>query len=146
MKKSIYFACSIRGGRADADFYVKIGAMVKPHAKLLTENFLDPELTTWGEPGSVRSIRKKEMGWLEKADAVIAEVTNPSLGVGFAIAKAEQLKKPTLLFYRRQEGKRLSALIAGSPHVQLMVYENVDELEDPIREFIELTEATIKSN
>ena len=36
---------------------------------------------------------------------VIAEVTQPSLGVGYEIAKAETLKKPVLILHRPDTGK-----------------------------------------
>jgi hypothetical protein len=134
--KKVYFACSVRGGRDDAAIYAHIVTLIKPFAKVLTEVFTDGNLTPMGGNGTVEAIRKQDMIWLQKADAVIAEVTSPSLGVGFELATAEQLGKPILALYRPQEGRRLSAVIAGSPHIEILVYNEVDELELPIQEFV----------
>ena len=59
---------------------------------------------------------------LRQADAMIAEVTNPSLGVGYEIAKAEEWNLPVLALYRPQPGKKLSAMIAGSPQTKVVEY------------------------
>ena len=34
------------------------------------------------------------MDWLKECDVVIAECTRPSLGVGYELSSAENLKKP----------------------------------------------------
>ena len=36
---------------------------------------------------------------------IVAEVTQPSLGVGYEIGRAVDMKKPILCLYRPQEGK-----------------------------------------
>lgn len=44
----IYFACSIRGGRDDADTYAAFANHIKSRATLLTEIFADGKLTPQG--------------------------------------------------------------------------------------------------
>ena len=66
----------------------------------------------------------------------IAEVSNPSLGVGYEIAKAEEWSKPVLALYRQQEGKRLSAMIDGSPHTEVVQYADLSEAHVAIDGFI----------
>ena len=50
---------------------------------------------------SEREIYERDMKWLLEADAVIAEVSNASLGVGYEIARAEMMQKPLLCLYVR---------------------------------------------
>lgn len=134
--KNIYFSCSIRGGRQDAAIYKQITDIIKLRANVLSEVLASSKLTQRGSNGSVEEIYEKDLEWLLDSDAVIAEVTNPSLGVGYELARAEYLDKPILALYRPQPDRRLSAMIAGSPKIQVMVYENTDELETAIQAFI----------
>ena len=79
----IYFAGSIRGGRDDAPLYHEIIALLTEYGDVLTEHIGDIGLTAAGEDGLPdATIYERDMGWLAEADAVIAEVTVASLGVG----------------------------------------------------------------
>ena len=133
----IYFACSIRGGRNDAEIYRELVAHIKTKAVVLSEIFADNELTPQGSSGSSSAIYAKDMSWVTEANAIIAEVTNPSLGVGYEIAKAEEMGKPVLALYREQEGRKLSAMIDGSPLTDVVTYSSPKEAFFAINGFIE---------
>jgi nucleoside 2-deoxyribosyltransferase len=92
----IYFAGSIRGRRDDAALYRQIIAMLMEYGEVLTEHVGDASLTRAGEYGpSDEAIYGRDMAWLTEADAVVAEVTVPSHGVGYEVAwAAEALGKP----------------------------------------------------
>lgn len=51
-------------------------------------------------------ILERDMQWLSQAQVVVAEVTQPSLGVGFEIARAITLNKPVLCLFRPSSGLR----------------------------------------
>ena len=79
-----------------------------------------------GEMGTRdKLIYERDMAWLRSAHAVVAEVTRASLGVGYEIAYAEQLRIPVLCLYRPKanKGGRLSAMIGGSSWVRNRQYE-----------------------
>ena len=123
----IYFAGSIRGGYEDRRIYLALIEKLQRFGEVLTEHVGDPELTEAGESGLPdEEIYRRDMSWLQEADVIVAEVTAPSLGVGYEIARAESLGKPVICLYRQQEGRRLSAMIAGSPQLQVHVYEDID--------------------
>lgn len=132
----IYFACSIRGGRDDAATYAALASYIKTKAALLTEIFADNKLTASGMNKPSADIWSTDTGWIQEADAIIAEVTNPSLGVGYEIAKAEEWGKPTLALFRDDGSRKLSAMIGGSPHTQTIYYTTPAEAEQAIDEFI----------
>jgi len=67
----------------------------------------------------------------------VADVTAPSLGVGYEIGIAETLGKPILCLYRRRLGKRLSAMIAGNRRLTVMEYEDPAEAFGFIDGFLE---------
>ena len=48
-----------------------------------------------------------------QCSVVVAEVTVPSLGVGYEIGRAVAMGKQVLCLYRPQEGRLLSAMIRG---------------------------------
>lgn len=134
--KKVYFACSIRGGRGDADWYGSLVGITKKYAEVLTEIFADKKLTAEGMQQPVGEIWSNDIRWIGQADAVIAEVTNASLGVGYEIARAEKMGKPILCLYRPSDGKKLSAMIAGSPHASIFEYVNLQTAEHAIADFM----------
>jgi nucleoside 2-deoxyribosyltransferase len=134
--KKVYFACSIRGGRDDAELYAELVQIIKEKAEVLTEIFADKKLTPQGMNKPAREIWETDLAWVREADAVIAEVTNPSLGVGYEIAKAEEWGKPVLALYRPQPERKLSAMILGSPHVTNHEYRTTAEAADIIASFL----------
>lgn len=134
--KKIYFACSIRGGRDDADTYALLVEHIKTKAIVLSEIFADGKLTASGMNLPSSEIWTKDIAWVKQADAIIAEVTNPSLGVGYEIAKAEEWDKPVLALFRDDGTHKLSAMIGGAPGVTNQSYTSLDEAYRAIDEFL----------
>jgi 2'-deoxynucleoside 5'-phosphate N-hydrolase len=134
----IYFAGSIRGGRADAALYHELIQFLFTFGTVLTEHVGDARLTEAGDDGpNDRAIHDRDMAWLAACDLVVAEVTAPSLGVGYELGWACALKKPILCLYRPREGKQLSAMIAGSENIVTSPYATPDQARQIIRSFIE---------
>jgi hypothetical protein len=125
---TIYFAGSISGGRRDAALYRRIIALLKIHGRVLTEHVGNPTLSGRGESGSNRRIHDRDQRWLRRADWLVAEVTTPSLGVGYEIGKATEWGKPVVCLFRPGGHPRLSAMVAGSPGVRLVEYHTLAEL------------------
>ncbi|MEC7394804.1 MAG: hypothetical protein VX839_07955 [Verrucomicrobiota bacterium] len=68
---------------------------------------------------------------------MIAEVSQPSLGVGYEIGVAEKIGKPILcLFDESQSEFRLSAMLSGNPKVQVIRYRAIGEAKRRISEFV----------
>ncbi len=126
--KKVYFAGSIRGGRADAALYRAMIGHIKLTADVLTEHVGDTALSVLeGEPDRDRAIYAQDTAWIEECDLLIAECTCPSLGVGYELAYAEKLNKPCFIFYNRQRCS-LSAMIKGDPYFRLFPYEDGDDV------------------
>ncbi|MGD2178528.1 MAG: nucleoside 2-deoxyribosyltransferase [Anaerolineae bacterium] len=132
----IYFAGSIRGGRQDAARYGHIIELLKRHGQVLTQHVGETDPDDAEEGLSDEDIYKRDMTWLEEADTLVAEVTVPSHGVGYEIARAEALAKPTLCIYRTGQRRRLSALIAGNPSLRCESYQRVRELDIILASFL----------
>lgn len=131
----IYFAGSIRGGRDDSALYAEIIERLRRFGHVLTEHVGGASLTTDGESGSAREIHDRDLSWLKSADSVVAEVTTPSLGVGYEIARATEWGKPVLCLFRRGAGRNLSAMISGCPQVMVREYATVADADAILDEF-----------
>lgn len=132
---NIYFAGAIRGGREDCALYLEIVELLKDYGHVLTEHVADAELTALGETGSDREIHDRDLAWLKRADYLVAEVTAPSLGVGYEIGRATEWGTPVLCLFRPGSGRLLSAMIAGSDKVSVREYERVAGLKSSFDEF-----------
>ena len=133
----IYFAGSIRGGRADAALYAELITYLQTKGEVLTEHIGIPDLTANGEAGlSDLDIYNRDMTWLLSSDIIVAEVTHPSLGVGFEIAKATSAGKRVLCLYRTEPDKRLSAMIAGCNDVTVASYQTLNEAKHIIDNYL----------
>jgi len=134
----IYFSGSIRGGREDQEIYHDLIVYLQRYGEVLTEHIGGECLTVTGE-GDLpdERIHQRDLGWVRSADILVAEVTTPSLGVGYEIGVAEQMGKPILCLHRSAPGRRLSAMIAGNPHLHCRRYAASSEAERIIDHFFD---------
>ena len=128
MKKKVYFAGSIRGGRQDADLYKRIIEYIQRNHIVLTEHVGDlSKSKTEGLPNQEVAIYEQDTAWLREADVVIAECTTPSLGVGYELAYAEARGIPVHIFYNKPHAN-LSAMLTGDKYFQIHPYEREAEI------------------
>jgi nucleoside 2-deoxyribosyltransferase len=133
----IYFAGSIRGGRDDAALYRRIIALLSEYGQVLTEHVGSKGLTPTDEESLTDGdIYTRDMAWLAQADAVVAEVSIPSHGVGYEIGQAEALGKRVLCIHRPGAQRRLSAMLAGNPALRCESYESTEHLESILAYFL----------
>jgi len=133
---NIYFAGAIRGGRTDAALYLEIVGLLREYGNVLTEHVGDAALTDAGEGGrDDRWIYERDLAWLKSSHYLVAEVTTPSLGVGYEIGRATEWGTPVLCLFRPASGRALSAMIAGSDGVKVSEYSDAAELREVFDEF-----------
>lgn len=114
----VYFCGSIRAGRGDVEIYGRIVEMLGKYGTVLTPFVADPNLTVHsaeeGKAKTDKEIYDRDMSLLEECHAIVAEVTQPSLGVGFELGRGVAMNKKILCLYRPQPEKRLSAMVRGA--------------------------------
>lgn len=135
MKRKIYFAGSIRGGRTDENLYRRMIEYIQRTDVVLTEHVGRSDLSLV-EQGRERDARiyNQDTAWLRESDMLIGECTAPSLGVGYELAYAEKLDIPCHILYN-QSKTQLSAMITGDPYFKLYPYiteEHVFKILDDI--------------
>ncbi|WJV55316.1 nucleoside 2-deoxyribosyltransferase [Pectobacteriaceae bacterium CE70] len=123
----IYFAGSIRAGRDDVSTYSKLINKLKEYGKVITEHVGDYNLSIGGQSFLTdKFIHDRDLYWLRNSQVVVAEVTTPSLGVGYEIATAISWRIPVITLFRKGD-KVVSAMISGSEGCRHYEYNNVED-------------------
>lgn len=125
---NIYFACSITGGREFQPIYRSITIALMAAGHLVPTAHLAGEdiqvLEAKVEPAEVYA---RDTAWIRNCNALVAEVSTPSHGVGYEIGFALGLGKPVLCLYRK--GRVVSKMITGNPDPLLHQCAYKDEVE-----------------
>nr|XP_055026207.1 2'-deoxynucleoside 5'-phosphate N-hydrolase 1 [Misgurnus anguillicaudatus] len=137
----IYFCGSIRGGRQDVNIYQRIVKQLQKYGEVLTEHVSYDSLSEKGEDAVLdgdKAIHDRDMKWLMMSDVIVAEVTQPSLGVGYELGQAMAMKKRVLCLFRPSSGKVLSAMIRGAGGASTdSLFQVQDYTEDEVESILE---------
>ncbi|KAJ3610131.1 hypothetical protein NHX12_022225 [Muraenolepis orangiensis] len=134
----IYFCGSIRGGRQDVSIYQKIVQKLQTYGEVLTEHVSHSQLSEKGEYAVLKgdqAIHQRDMDWLTLSDVIVAEVTQPSLGVGYELGRAVAMEKRILCLFRPSSERSLSAMIRGADDGDLVQVQ--DYTEDQVEAILE---------
>ena len=133
----IYFSGSISGGREHEAIYQHLVAHLQALGHhVLSAHVADPIALEAEKDRAPREVFERDVNWVKDCEAMIAEVSTPSLGVGYEYGLAVQLGKPVLCVHRT--GVRLSKMITGNPapNLTLAVYSAEAELDDQVDAFL----------
>jgi nucleoside 2-deoxyribosyltransferase len=133
----IYFAASIAGGRHYLETYKKMVAYMQQQGHVvLTEHIVAPDVWHQESALTAEQIYTRDLQWLSSADCVVAEVSNPSLGVGYEICYALNMSKPLLCLYHAPV--LLSRMILGNtrPGILIKPYDSDQEWEPLLHAFL----------
>jgi len=133
----IYFSGSISGGRDFLESYKDIVRHLKINGhQVLSEHIVFDNVLDLEKKLSPEEIYERDIKYLDESDVVIAEVSNPSLGVGYELCYAVENAIPALCLF--QSGIFVSQMIVGntSPHLTTSEYKNQTEMYAAIDEFL----------
>lgn len=133
----IFFAGSIRGGRQLLPTYQYIIRFLNSRKYIVLSEHVGVEgLEKVEAKMTEEEIYEKDASWIDESDCVIADITVPSIGVGYEICHAVNHKKPVLCVY--QEGAKASAMVLGNStgHVTAKSYSDKKQLEEIILDFL----------
>ncbi|HEX9616146.1 MAG TPA: nucleoside 2-deoxyribosyltransferase [Anaerolineales bacterium] len=134
---NIYFACSITGGRQDELVYQAIVHTLLADGHFVpTAHLSAPEVMALESVVDPGEVFLRDVNWIDACDALIAEISTPSHGVGYEIAHALNQGKKVLCCY--QEGRRISKMISGNtlPGLRIRAYRDHEEAIHIVREFL----------
>lgn len=134
---NIYFACSITGGRSFEAVYQEFTqALLADKHEVPTAHLAGSNVMALEKVIEPREVYERDVAWIRACDALIAEVSVPSHGVGYEIGVALETGKQVLCL--AQEGITVSKMITGNPHpsLQMKFYRDVPEGVAFIRAFL----------
>jgi 2'-deoxynucleoside 5'-phosphate N-hydrolase len=123
----IYFAGSIRGGRDEEDNYMELIHHLTTFGEVLTEHIGNKGIDKSELNNTDQYIYERDINWLKKSDVMVADVTVPSLGVGYEISFAEQLNIPILCLFNPKNKKSLSAMLSGNKKIINNEYQSIND-------------------
>ncbi len=145
---NIYFACSITGGREFEAVYQQLtAALLSDGHAVPTAHLADANVVHVEAIVSPADVYDRDVTWIREADALIAEVSVPSHGVGYEVGYALHLGKRVLCLSR--QGRKVSKMITGNadPNLRVRTYGSDQEAVALVREFIaELNKSPLAQN
>ena len=133
----IYFSGAISAGRDNLPIYQHIVERLQAQGhNVLSAHVADPQALEQEKDALPRHIFDRDVAWVDECEAMIAEVSTPSTGVGYEYGRATGQGKPVLCVYR--SGVRMSKMVTGNPASNLKVaaYSNEDEVDRIVDEFL----------
>ena len=134
---NIYFACSITGGRDFEPVYQAIIlALLADGHTVPTAHLADSGVIALEAIVSARAVYERDVAWISDCEALVAEVSTPSHGVGYEVAFALSIGKPVLCIY--QEGQPISKMLTGNSQARIQVnpYQNIDNAIAIVHSFL----------
>lgn len=134
----VFLSGSIRGGRDLLPTYHLIYDLLQEAgAEVVSWHVVDPELEAVESEMTEGEIYARDMGLLSESDALVAEVTVPSVGVGYEICRALAGNLPVLCLHRPEAA--VSSMLLGNPtpNFRVAAYSGPEEIRAELAEFLE---------
>ena len=134
---NIYFACSITGGRQFEAVYQTITeTLLSSGHQVPTAHLAETGVVALEKVVDPGEIYTRDVTWIRGCDALIAEVSTPSHGVGYEVGLALGLGKPVLCCH--QSDQVVSKMITGNPDTNLRVaaYQDATQAAEIVRTFL----------
>jgi len=132
----IYCAGPIRGNDTYQESLKKIIEYIESLGNTVLSEFSAKFSSTI--PLTDKQIYKRDLKWIDGSKFMIAEISGPSLGVGFEISYAVfQRKLPVLAVYNSYV-QQISAMILGcdSPLLTIQKYRDEEEMKKIIKAYL----------
>ncbi|WP_340820119.1 nucleoside 2-deoxyribosyltransferase [Methanolobus sp. WCC4] len=132
---NVFLSASIRGGRQMLSTYIEMCEYIQESGHHVPSwHVADPELERTESLLSEQEIYARDMEFLEKSDCVIAEVSTPSIGVGYEVCSALHRKMPVLCLHTPEAN--VSAMILGDARIICREYDSAEVMKKEIDAFL----------
>lgn len=129
---AIYFSAAVRGGASFETLAARIEAL-SALGHVLTEHMASPRTIDLGAQTDAE-IHAHDQALLARAHVMIADLSQPSTGAGYMVARAAARGIPILGLFA--SGQKPSAMIAGSPDVETRFFTDTDVFMREVRAFL----------
>jgi hypothetical protein len=131
----VYLACTVRGDRAGVAAGRVICERLQANGhEVLTTHLLAADVEASESRLTEAHVFRRDLQWLTSCDALVAEASGSSYGVGFevgyVIGRAAHSGQRVVLLYDASRRHAISRLIAGNcdPACTTLAYASIDEL------------------
>lgn len=124
----IYMSGSIYGGRGKIEIYKKLISALEKYGEILDDQIADEDTIAKEEFQNDEDIYKDLESKLKIADIIFAEVSIPSLGVGYELGFADKLGKRIIAIYDETYTHKVSTMIRGNKRIELIPYKDISEI------------------
>lgn len=124
----IYMSGSIYGGTQKIDTYKKLIEALKSYGEILDDQIADENTIAKEAFQNDEDIYKDLESKMKIADIIFAEVSIPSLGVGYELGFADKLGKRIIAIYDETYTPKVSTMIRGNKRIRLIPYKDISEI------------------
>lgn len=133
----VYFAHSIRGAHftGQEELYIRLKSAIREKDELASDevNFPPMGLKTMTDI----SIYLRDTQWIKDSDLMVAEVSAPSLGIGYEICFAQlHVGIPVLCLHH--DSANVSAMILGNKGLDIYAYDSMEHAIELLTNWLNL--------
>lgn len=130
----IYCSGSIYGGNQKIDTYKILINELEKYGEVLNKNIANPNIIEEEKNQKDEDIFLDLEQKLLIADIIFAEVSIPSLGVGYELGFADKIGKKIIAIYDEMYTPKVSTMLRGNKRIKLIPYKNIEEICEKMAE------------
>lgn len=132
----IYLSGSMYGGTQKIETYKILVKELEKYGKVLTKQIADINAIENEKKWEDSEIYKDLENKLNEADIIFAEVSVPSLGVGYELGYADKLGKKIIAIYDEGYTNKVTTMIRGNKRIKLISYKDIRKIIDNLDELL----------
>lgn len=125
---NIYFSGSIYGGRQKIEAYKKLIKALTKFGNVLDNEAADDNVIIKEAIIPDNDAFESLVNRLNQADLVFAEVTVPSLGVGYELGYADSHNKRIICVYDETITPKITTMLRGNNRLKIIPYTDINEI------------------
>ena len=133
---NIYFSGSIYGGRQKLDTYKKLVKELAKYGTVLNEEVADDNALVKEANVSDKDVFESLVNRLKQADLIFAEVTVPSLGVGYELGYADSQNKRIVCVYDKTVTPKVTTMLRGNEILKIIPYTDINEITNNLENIL----------
>lgn len=134
----IYISGSIYGGTQKIETYKILIKELEKYGEVLDKQVADENTIANEAFQTDEEIYTDLEEKLKIADIIFAEVSIPSLGVGYELGFADKLNKKIIAIYDQNYTEKVSTMIRGNKRIELIPYKDIKEITDNLEKLLKI--------
>lgn len=134
----IYVSGSIYGGTQKIDTYKIMIKELEKYGEVLNKQIADPNVIENEKYQKDEDIFQDLEQKMLVADIIFAEVTVPSIGVGYELGFADKIGKKIIAIYDETYTKKVTTMVRGNKRIKLIPYKDIEEICKEMEQLLEV--------